>query len=722
MPAGQTYTLTIDPDTVTGDAAANTIVATSATLSSGDLIDAGSGGSNTLDLQGAGTFDLTAPTTLTGIATVTATELAGLAWQTVTMRSGLNVTVNVTSVAGGQIYLFGGNDADVFNLGSGADVITLGSAAETVNGGGGPALVNMTAATAGALVMGHGSTTTLGISGGGLVALNAADSGITLIKLAAAAVAYNLVTTSQGGVVITDNSTTADIIALNSAKDTLICKAASVTAQVSAANAGALVYGGTGADILEITTGGKAVLNPATVRVHVVLTQATDLTLNSNVTGVTGSSGDDTVTLTTANLKATTSLNGGGGANTLVLKDGGAFRLSRPSTLTNFQTIDVFEGISQTITTRAGMTSTIVVLAPPANASGNAITLNGSKDSVVFNLGAGTDTVNLGSSTETVNAGTGTAIINAKATSAGALIHGGSGMTTLTIRGGGTATMNAADSGISTVTLGATKYAYTFTANAQAGLTIVDQGFGYDTVTAGGAYQTITGGAHGKLTMVAADAGYDTLTDTAAVISGDTIVNFARIGNAIDVTDLDSSRITGTFTENDAGTAAQLTLTDGVHAMTLTLAGAFMPAGASGSLPAAGLVVASDGHTGTIIEYAGTTATVLDGSPGSRVVIANSAGDTLIGGAGDTLYGGAGADTFAFHAGFGLESVERFTASGASHDVIQFDHGVFADWAHVLGATMQQGADLTITLDPGDVITLKNVSLASFTEQNASFV
>ena len=54
--------------------------------------------------------------------------------------------------------------------------------------------------------------------------------------------------------------------------------------------------------------------------------------------------------------------------------------------------------------------------------------------------------------------------------------------------------------------------------------------------------------------------------------------------------------------------------------------------------------------------------------------------------------------------------------------MLQFDSNIFADWAHLLGATTQQGSDLLITLDPADTITLKNVALANFTSANANFV
>jgi VCBS repeat-containing protein len=149
----------------------------------------------------------------------------------------------------------------------------------------------------------------------------------------------------------------------------------------------------------------------------------------------------------------------------------------------------------------------------------------------------------------------------------------------------------------------------------------------------------------------------------------------------------------------------------------------------------------SDGHGGTSIATANLTTTLhvitgtaggtisgstkpalLDGSAGNETVNAGSVGDTLVGGPGDSLYGGAGADTFAFHAGFGQETLYSFTATGTKHDTLQFDTSLFADWAHLLGATKQQGSDLLITLNASDTLLVKNVAMSNFTSADAKFV
>ena len=113
----------------------------------------------------------------------------------------------------------------------------------------------------------------------------------------------------------------------------------------------------------------------------------------------------------------------------------------------------------------------------------------------------------------------------------------------------------------------------------------------------------------------------------------------------------------------------------------------------------------------------------IDGLAGADKITAGSAGDVIIGGAGnDTLTGAAGIDTFVYRAGFGMDTIASFTATGTSHDVLQFDKSVFADWSHLLGATKQVGSDLLITYDSTNTITLKSVALANFTTADASFV
>ena len=198
---GTTYTLTPAPVTIAGTAENDTIIAANATLISPDQISGGAG-ANKLVLSGGGSFDLGAPSQLAliqvvsaaeGQAPVTAGNVTGI--QTIYMRNGLNVTLNVASgtPATGNanpetINIYGRADSSVFNLGNGTDDVVLGSATETVNASKtGTAVIQGLASQAGALIVGNSqATTTLDITNtGGTAVLNTADTELT-VKLTGA--------------------------------------------------------------------------------------------------------------------------------------------------------------------------------------------------------------------------------------------------------------------------------------------------------------------------------------------------------------------------------------------------------------------------------------------------------------------------------------------------------------------------------------------------------
>jgi hypothetical protein len=181
--AGTAYTLTTAAKIITGTSGNDIINAATNTLVTRDSIDGG-GGTNTLNLTGAGSFDLATPKTLADIQAVTASETT--AGTTVTMRAGLNVTLTVAAHGSGSITIHGAADSDLYNLGAATDTVVLGAVTETVHGGGGTALIQATAAQAGAIVTGTtAGTTTLEVTTGGTAALNAADTHL-IVKLDAA--------------------------------------------------------------------------------------------------------------------------------------------------------------------------------------------------------------------------------------------------------------------------------------------------------------------------------------------------------------------------------------------------------------------------------------------------------------------------------------------------------------------------------------------------------
>ena len=111
---------------------------------------------------------------------------------------------------------------------------------------------------------------------------------------------------------------------------------------------------------------------------------------------------------------------------------------------------------------------------------------------------------------------------------------------------------------------------------------------------------------------------------------------------------------------------------------------------------------------------------VLTGGAGADALmgdewLAGGGNDVLDGGAGnDWLDGGNDNDTFVFRLGSGLDTVGDFGQAGDA-DVIRIVGGPFANFAALAasGAIVQSGADVIISLNAADQITLKNVQLGT---------
>jgi hypothetical protein len=233
-----TFDLTKGVDTIAGEAGNDTIIATSTTLSSGDKIDGG-GGSNTLALEGPGTFNLALPTTLTNVQTITATEgqaaysgggqTFAAQNQIVVLRAGLNATVNVEPDASlnandpkpATITIVGAANDDTIDLGSGNDLVTVGKG-ETINLGAGDDTIIVNSATIGATIGNGTGQNTLDVTGGGTMAMGANITGIADVLLSPASVAYHFIANTISGLTISDGSTmTADTLTAGGAHQTL---------------------------------------------------------------------------------------------------------------------------------------------------------------------------------------------------------------------------------------------------------------------------------------------------------------------------------------------------------------------------------------------------------------------------------------------------------------------------------------------------------------------
>ena len=91
--------------------------------------------------------------------------------------------------------------------------------------------------------------------------------------------------------------------------------------------------------------------------------------------------------------------------------------------------------------------------------------------------------------------------------------------------------------------------------------------------------------------------------------------------------------------------------------------------------------------------------------------------------ANEILSGLGGNDAFVYTAAnFGHDTITDFRAGAGTDDFIQFDHTMFADFAAVMAASQQVGADVVITFDAADSIRLSHVSLGSLHANDFMFV
>jgi Ca2+-binding RTX toxin-like protein len=118
----------------------------------------------------------------------------------------------------------------------------------------------------------------------------------------------------------------------------------------------------------------------------------------------------------------------------------------------------------------------------------------------------------------------------------------------------------------------------------------------------------------------------------------------------------------------------------------------------------------------------GSSNDVLTGGRGADTLSGGVASNPFIGNDGtDQLTGGQGADHFTFTGQFAHDTITDFTAAGAGHDVIQLSSTEFATFAAVQADMAQVGADVVITLDANDSITLQHVTLGSLTAADFLF-
>lgn len=483
-------------------------------------------------------------------------------------------------------------------------------------------------------------------SGGGAVTAPAGAGVVDLTPPAAGHTqpAYALTANSNPDLTVNDNSGGADTVTLGAVGQSVATFGAGTTDHViaDADEAGASVRGlNHTPDVLEVTGGGSFSTSANDFNVLVDLDAASTLTVYGALMSVEGTTGGDTIAVTTGELGKVVSIALGGVGNGLQLSGGGVFDLRAPTTVTGLQSLSVLEGqatyasggvtvpgTQQTLYLRDGLNLTVNVTAPnfpatyPLNPNPNGVIIYGANNADIINLGPGSDTVYLGSAAETVNTA-GTDGIFATASTLGATIAG-YGSNRLTVTGGGAATMGANITSIDEVVLsaaptGQTQPAWSFTANTTTNLTIVDLAKTADVITPGAASQVVT-------TVFGGDA----IVLTAATAGA----KIYDIGASSDIVEI-----------NGGGSAALNTADAGVGEVTLAQSTALT---------------------------VGAKIPLILGSSGADTITAGGTGETLTGNGGaDTLIGfTGGGDIFKDTAAdLSTTSIKNFGYAGDKIDV-----------------------------------------------------
>jgi Ca2+-binding RTX toxin-like protein len=469
----------------------------------------------------------------------------------------------------------------VIHAGTGTDTIVAGAGSQRVFGSTGTLTVQATTAQVGVAVYGSaGRDTTLAITTGGTVALNAGDVNLT-IQLAAAdtlALPFNTSIKVQGGggddtLVATDGILRANqTIAPGGGTNTLRLQGAGLfdlRAPAELSNIQTVDLAGASAgqsQVVFLRDGLDATVNVQDTATVTIFGAVNDDTINlgagnANVyvdvgETVKGSTGNGTFFI--AAISDSPTITSGSGSNVLHVLEGGTVVMGSNIT-----------GMSQVFLD---------------NSASYDFTANATAGLTLF-AGTGNDTITVGAASQKVVGSTGPLTVKATAAEAGIVIRSGTGAKTLELTTGGTAVLNANDTNL-TVKLDAST-------NLGLGglgfITAIGAAAGHDTITAGGTNQTLES-TGGNDTLVGSSKFGDTFLGSSTGLAGDLIKGFGG-SDVIDITDMVSGSV-----KPYVFNAGQLTVTDGSHSVTLAFSGGSYTQG-SFAAPV------SDGHGGTLIKF-----------------------------------------------------------------------------------------------------------------------
>ena len=237
-----------------------------------------------------------------------------------------------------------------------------------------------------------------------------------------------------------------------------------------------------------------------------------------------------------------------------------------------------------------------------------------------------------------------------------------------------------------------------------------------DTIQAGNGTDTISTGANSHVTV-------GNNPDTISVGDNSVVV----VGNGQDtVTAGANATITGGNGQDTVTTGANAKITLGNGQDTVTAgANAKITLGNGNDMVTAGSgsAISLGNGNNTVTPGANSTVTLGNGNntvfgSANDVVSVGNGQNQLVASPGDAWTVGNGQDAFTLNAGFGNNTIASFSTA---HDVLQFNHALFANYAAVMPNIKQVGADTLITYDANDTVKLDAVTASHLTASNFKF-
>ncbi len=645
-------------------------------------IDGGSG-INTLAMQATATINLGNADQSTGdIATVTG-------FQNVDASAlGLAQGVAITGSAGDN-RLVGGAGADTLDGAGGADTISGGGGNDTIAYWGTETTLD-----------GGVGTNTLALKSAVTVTLaNAADqtsgdsTGVTLFQnVDASALATGVSITGASGVNAIVGGSGADTIDGNGGADTIAAGGGDDTVTYRGSEAG--LDGGSGTNTLVLATAVAVNLGNSdqTSGDSTAVTAFQNVDASALATGISlaGSSGDNVLTGGSGNdtIRGAdgadviaagsgndtvdywgneTSIDGGAGTNTLVMKAAATVDLAQgDQTVGDGTAVAAFQNID-------------------ATALSTGVQIGGSASANAITGGAGGDTIDGAGGSDAIDGGAGDDRIVFRGTETS--LAGGSGSDTLTL---------AAQGGITTIDLSVTSGSDQTTGDT---VSVID----FENVDASvlSSGQTITLIGSSSANVLVAGAGNDTIhggggADAISAGAGNDTVDYWGSEDSID-----GGAGTNTLVMK-AATVVDLALADQTSGDRPTVTG-FQNVDGSGLTVLQSVLVTGSSGANALTGGAGND--TIDGAGGSDTIAGGSGDDTItFRGTESSIAGGAGADTLVLAAAGGITAINLGVASGADQttgDTVAISDFESADASVMTTAVTMTGGSGANTLTGG---------------------